>query len=364
MKILTVCSTLDFINFTRRATIEAIHKMNPDLEVLLFNSIKNLTIEKKINHNIRFFYYHFWVLERLRYFNLLPLTEHFIRKPRWKRIFNRYDYIFLTDPNQYYLLPYIEDKQIVFLLRDPNILLDSRNYKKERAIIEKADIILGISKNLCNYYLERYYGFVPEKVFYWPNTVDLNLWDYNKYRKLIKEKENPVVGLAGNINYINDLELLDYISDNHKHITFEIAGKIDLDRETEKTFKKIIDKPNVRYLGFIDYQIFPKVVINWDVGIVAAKPDIEYSKYLNNNKQYQYLALGKPFITYNLNGDYDEFDDMVFVVKNKEEFSRAIPRAIKKSKHKKSIEKGTKIARKHSADNRAQMFLNILRANK
>ena len=42
MKILTVCSGLDFVNYTRRATIEAIHKLNPEMDVLLFNSILNI----------------------------------------------------------------------------------------------------------------------------------------------------------------------------------------------------------------------------------------------------------------------------------------------------------------------------------
>lgn len=362
-KILTVCSTLDFINFTRRATIEAIQKINPDLDILLFNSIKNFWKEKKYNTQINTFLYHFWILEKFRHLPFLSFTEHSLRKHKWKNFFEQYDTIFLTDPNQYYLLPYLKDQQIIYLLRDPSVLQDYRNYKKELTIINKADVILGISKNLCTYYFKKYYDYIPDKVFYWPNTVDLELWDYEKYKHLDNAKEKPIIGLAGNINYVNDLELLHYIANNNPGLQFEIAGKVNLQPGPLKFFQELIKKQNVTYKGFIPYQEFPKTVVQWDVGIVAAKLDHEYAKYLNNNKQYQYLALGKPFITYNLNGDYQEFEDMVFVVKNKEEFSETIPYAIKKSESKKSITKGIRIAQKNSSEIRAKEFLEIINKN-
>ena len=52
---------------------------------------------------------------------------------------------------------------------------------------------------------------------------------------------------------------------------------------------------------------FPQIVINWDIGLVAAKPEHEFARYLNNNKQYQYLALGKPFVSYRFNSEYSRF---------------------------------------------------------
>ncbi len=83
MKILTVCSGLDFINYTRRASIEAIHKLNPELDILLFNSVLNIRRKKNISDRINFFYYHFWTVEKLRNLKVFSLIEYSFRYIKW-----------------------------------------------------------------------------------------------------------------------------------------------------------------------------------------------------------------------------------------------------------------------------------------
>jgi hypothetical protein len=360
MKILTVCSGLDFINYTRRATIEAIHKINPELDILLFNSILNIRKNKNISNHINFHYYHFWVVERLRKLKVFSLLEYILRFIKWRSFFRRYDCIFLIDPNQYYLLPYINRNQkLIYLLRDPSILLDSNNFSKELAIIRRADLILGISYNLCNYYIEKYYGFIPGNVRLWSNSVDLDLWDYKKWETGIKKKTKPLIGLAGNIDFVIDIELLHFIAVQLPGYDFEIAGKLDLDEKEQIVWEGLLHLPNVCYLGFISYDEFPQVVINWDIGLVAAKTDHEYARYLNNNKQYQYLALGKPFVTYRNNADYSVFEDLVFIAANKFDYVEKIKSAINKSGEKDIISRGIRIASEQSAEKRAKQFLEI-----
>lgn len=361
MKILTVCSGLDFINYTRRATIEAIHKLNPELEVLLFNSILNIRKEKNISNHIKFYNYHFWAVERLRKYRIFPFIEHFLRFVKWKLFFRSYDIIFFIDPNQYYLLPYLSKQQkLVYLLRDPSILQDSNNYYRELPILKRTNIILGISENLCTYYLEKYYGFTPETVKLWPNTVDLDLWDYRRWKNCISPKSRPLVGLAGNINYVIDIELLIYIAECLPEYDFEIAGKLDVNKYQKQELSKLLVLPNVKHLGFISYDQFPATVINWDIGLIAANPDNEYALYLNNNKQYQYMALGKPFVTYRLNADYKEFNDLVFIANNKNDYINKIREAITKSYDKNILNKGIIIAEKNSSESRAAQFIRIV----
>jgi hypothetical protein len=360
MKILTVCSGLDFINYTRRATIEAIHRLNPDLDILLFNSILNLKKKKNLSPGIKFYFYHFWVLERLRKIKILTGTEHLLRSLKWVSFFRRYDLIFLIDPNQYYLLPYLKkDQKLIYLLRDPSILLYPDNFNKELPIINRADLILGISKSLCSNYFEKYYGYIPEKIKLWPNTVDTDLWNYKKWAPFIRQKEKPLVGLAGNIDYVIDIRLLIFIAENLPKYDFEIAGKLDLTEGERILWNELLNYPNVNYLGFIPFNDFPKVVINWDIGLVAAKPDHEYALYLSNNKQYQYLALGKPFVSYRLDSEYDDFEDLVFIAVDIKDYVKKIKEAVSKSKEKGIIEKGIKIASEQSSDCRASQFLEI-----
>jgi hypothetical protein len=332
------------------------------MEILLFNSILNIRKNKNIAPQIKFHNYHFWVLEKLRNFRFLVRTEYILRGLRWKLFFNKFDIIFFIDPNQYYLLPYLSNKhKLVYLLRDPSVLMDKRNYVKELPIIRKANAILAVSDNLCSYYFLKYYKYIPNNVHLWSNTVDLELWDYDHWKIYRKESQRPVIGLAGNINYVIDIELLIYIASELTEYDFEFAGKLELNESEKSQMKKLLSLPNVRHLGFIPFNKFPQIVINWSIGIVAAKPDHEFAKYLNNNKQYQYLAMGKPFVSYSLNADYKEFEDMVFIAKDKKDYIVKIRHAINKSNDIKSFESGIRISRKHSASVRAEEFIRILK---
>jgi hypothetical protein len=360
MKIITVCSGLDFINYTRRATIESIHRLNPDLDVLMFNSVLNLNKKKNVSPDIKFYFYHFWVVERLRKIKVLSYIEYRLRAVKWVSFFSRYDLIFFIDPNQYYLLPYLKKNQkLIYLLRDPSILLYPGNFKKELPVIYRANMILGISKSLCSHYFKKYYGHIPENVMLWPNTVDIDLWNYQKWASFIRQKTKPIIGLAGNIDYVIDIGLLIFIARNLPEYDFEIAGKLDLDYEERILWNELLTYPNVKYLGFIPFNDFPPVVINWDIGLVAAKPDHEYALYLSNNKQYQYLAFGKPFVSYRLDAEYDDFDDFVFLAEDQIDYVEKIKQAVIRAKDKSIIDKGIKIASMQSSECRARQFLEI-----
>ena len=360
MKILTVCSGLDFINYTRRATIESIHRLNPDLDVLMFNSVLNLRKKKNLSPDIRFYFYHFWIVEKLRRVRILSFAEHFLRSFKWVPFFRRYDLIFFIDPNQYYLLPYLHRGQkLIYLLRDPSILLYPGNFKKELPIIDRANLILGISKSLCSYYFKKYYAYIPDNIKLWPNTVDIELWDYHKWFPYIRQKAKPLIGLAGNIDYVIDIGLLIFVAKNLPEYDFEIAGKLNLTNEEQILWDKLLSFPNIKYLGYIPYSDFPPVVINWDIGLVAAKPKHEFAKYLNNNKQYQYLAMGKPFVTYKLDADYSDFGDFVFIASDQLDYVNKIKQAVIKAKDRSLVDRGIKIASGQSSEFRAKQFLDI-----
>jgi glycosyltransferase involved in cell wall biosynthesis len=238
-------------------------------------------------------------------------------------------------------------------------LQNSDNYFQELPIIRRADSILGISQNLCTRYFLKYYGYIPKKIHLWPNSVDTTLWNYDRWKAFICEKSRPKIGLAGNINYVIDLELLTYLVENIPECNFELAGKVDLNSIDKLKFQKLLSFPNIKHLGFIPFDNFPQIVINWDIGLVAAKPDHEYAQYLNNNKQYQYMSLGKPFVTYSFNAEYLTFEDLVFIAEDKKDFIDKIKLALSSIKNKDLLQKGVRIAEMNSADNRAIQFLKI-----
>jgi len=361
MKILAVCSTIDFRNFVRRATLEEIWRQNPETDFLFFTGIKNKFKIKNTIEGPVFYSYHFWVPEKFKRKKTLTTIEYQLRKIKWRKFFNKYDVVFFTDPNQYYLLPYLNNQKLVYLLRDPNVLLNKKNYRKEKIILGRASMVLAISKNLGDYYLKRYYTHNSNNVKIWSNSVDLRLWNYDNLAQLKRKESTPIIGLAGNLNFVNDLELLDYITEKRSNYRFKFAGGISLETDKLKILKTILNRSNVEHIGKIPLEEFPKEVINWTVGIVAGDRNQEYANYLNNNKQYQYLALGKPFVTYNHNAGYDDFEDMVFLSENKEDFAHKIDLAIERANRSDCVEKGRAIAQKHSASLRATEFLEYVK---
>lgn len=317
MKILTITSTLNFRNFTRRATIEAIHKLFPGLEVMLFGGFKTIFNKANTTQGIRFHRYHNYLPESLLGKPGLMKIQNKLRGIYWKRFFKKFDLIFLTDPDQYIFLDYIKDQKLVYLIRDPNVLQSVKNYPREKAILQKAHLVLATSKNLATNYIPKYHKIEHPNVQYWPNCVDLDIWDINKVEK--KKNEIPVLGVAGNFNAKRtDYELLEYIAEHCPDYKLQIAGKID--REQKPQFwQNLLARPNVEYLGIIPFEQLPQVVAGWDVGLITDRMD-EYASYMHHNKVYQYLAMGVPVVSLRLHGDYDSLNPYVRIEKTYTDF--------------------------------------------
>ncbi len=69
-----------------------------------------------------------------------------------------------------------------------------------------------------------------------------------------QKKRNPLIGLAGNIDYVIDIELMIFIAKNLPEYDFEIAGKLDLNKEEQLLWNELLTYPNVKYLGFDSIQ--------------------------------------------------------------------------------------------------------------
>ena len=362
MKILAIVSGLDFRNHTRRSTLAAIHKLNPEMDVLLFNSIRNYFAPKISEPDIKFYYYNFWVVEKLRKYRFLTTLERYLRGKIWRAFFEKYQYIFIIDPNQNYLLPYLNNQtKLIYLLRDPVILQNPLNYHSELQLIKRANAILAISESLKSHYINKHYGFQPEKIFFWSNSVDLELWDHRKYQN-IRNSSAPVAGMAGNINQRTDLPLLKFLLNKFPGIQFEIAGKLNLNPLRMQLWEELLCFKNLRYLGYIPFANLPAVVSKWDIGLLLESKDDEYSSYFNHNKIYQYMALGKPFVSYDYNEYFNEFKNAAFIGKNPVEYAEMINLAMGKSKSPETVYDCLLFAQKNSTEKRAAQFLIILKS--
>lgn len=360
MRILAVCSTIDFKNFVRRATLEEIWRQHPETDFLFYTGLKNSRKEKKVIEGPDFYSYHFWVPEKYKSTSLFTRLEYAVRKKKWATFFDRYDVIFLMDPNQYYLLEYVSNQKVVYLLRDPNILLNKKNYEKEKEILERSDLVLAISKELKNYYLQTYYNYDTTIVKYWPNSVDLKIWNYNKYRS-IEKYSTPTVGISGNLTFKTDLKLLDIISDAFEDLNIVIIGKNKMNNEMNAYFKKLIKRNNVIYKGYLLLEEVPEEVVKWHAGMMVERNDIDFSRYFNANKIYQYMAMGLPSIKYRYNEELVEYSSTITEVSSREEYLYALEPALEKSMDVKFQNECVSMAKENSVDKRAKLFLKYLK---
>jgi len=350
MKILAVCSTINFRDFTRRTTIEALK----NLDLLLYTSLKNIFKEKIGSRHISYSTYHFWIPDNLKKYNICSLFEHKFRAWFWKKKISKYDWVFFTDPNQAWLLPYLKGAKIVYLLRDPNVLQSKKHQIGERELLNCADLVLATSISLTYNYAQKYYGIVHKNIHYWPNCVDLNIWNIDKIGTTIKQ--GPIVGIAGNFSLKRtDYLLLEWITSKCPDIEFEIAGNLDYN-QSKPFWDKLFALGNVRYLGNIPYEKLPEIVARWAVGLVTDKID-EYSSYMHHNKVYQYLALGIPVVSLKIHKDYEGLYPYVLLGEDYDQFSDNIYDAIEKCKNESFTKGCISMAKLNSSDLRATDFI-------
>lgn len=359
MKLLCVVSTLNFPQFTRRATIEAIWRQNLETELLMFTGLKTFRKEPVSILGLKTYLYRFWTPEQLKTMPLISCAEHILRKKRWADFMNRYEAIFLTDPNQYWLLPYIRKQKIIYLIRDPNVLQSEKNFPREKAIFDRADVVFATSRNLAEKYLSKYYGFQHSNIHYWPNTVDLNIWDYNFFKDKSVSGKKFIAGMAGNINDRTDINLLEHIT-NDEDILFELCGKVTDKVRSNPVFQEVISRKNVKHLGYIPFHKLPERVWGWNVGLTIEKK-CEYTRFTHHNKVYQYLALGKPVVILKIHNDYDDLGEPIFVCDTKEEYAQNLKELMSSEKKETEwVEDALRIANENSNEVRAKQFLNTI----
>lgn len=134
---------------------------------------------------------------------------------------------------------------------------------------------------------------------------------------LIKIK-GPIIGFGGKITHLFDVNLYNYLLDEHTDKSFVIVGQI-LNKEI---FEKINKRPNFYYLGDKNYLDYPNYVNSFDICIVP---------YITNDnahggdsiKAYEYLSVGKKTVGTIGNG-LESLGDFLYLCANHKEFSEQL----------------------------------------
>jgi hypothetical protein len=358
VKVLAICETIDFQNFTRRYTTEALGRANVETTALCHTHVQNLFRTKLFSRFLKVTCYYGIIPFDIKR-GILRKVEYLI-KFRWQKFFKKFDIIIISSPNQNYFLDFISSEQkVVYLISDPYYLMNySRD--KELEILKRAELILATSKNLANKYVQKYYKIDRIcEIFYWPNSVEIDVWRPEKQCNKTDVKK-PIIGFAGNFMKLLDLLLLEKVVKTFEHCQIVLCGKITYNQNGFKaSLNKILQYPNVTYKGLIPYSELPREVKQWDVCIMLDDLS-ELSSYHHHNKLYQYLALGKPVVAQRNHDDHNILSDIIYLSDTHEEYLWNLKRALSEQFNCELYERRITAGVENSADVRAQQLVTKL----
>ena len=177
-------------------------------------------------------YYYTFFPERIRQkYKILELMEMMVSFCFLYGKVRDNDVFLLTNTHVAYIVPLLKLKKIISLFVDPYSLMNGFLTKKEEIILAThSDMLLCTSKNLADIYCGKHLG-VNVVGKYWPNTVDLSLWDFNKFSS-ISNSGKIVFGYAGNMNEITiDIDLVEMLVKEFSDFNFRFAGAINFKDE-------------------------------------------------------------------------------------------------------------------------------------
>jgi glycosyltransferase involved in cell wall biosynthesis len=137
----------------------------------------------------------------------------------------------------------------------------------------------------------------------------------------LRNVPRPIVGFYGALDdYTWDLELMIKLARHVAHGTVVVIGRRAMD------ISRLLDEPNVRYLGPIPYAELPAYARCFDVSVL---PKIRNDFVLASNpiKLKEYLALGAPIVTTRFPA-VDPYEDLLYVGDCHADFLRNVDLAL------------------------------------
>jgi len=331
-----------------------------DIRRIFKRLVKGLKVVRRINKNLIVFsplvipFHRYKLINILNYIILRIFLEILIKRYNFNNPF-----IFSYIPN---VLDFVKDIKYKFLVYhcvdefSGNPLIPKNVVKKEKELLQRADIVFVSSKTL----FETKSKFA-KKIFYLPNVANFEHFNSVLYKKVLipedlKNIKKPIIGFHGAVSkYKLDFELINYIAEKLLDCSIVLIGPLgegekSVDLEKELKFK------NIFYLGPKDYSILPIYIKFFDVCIL---PNVinEYTKNMFPLKFFEYLALGKPVVVVDL-PSLEEFKDVCYISKSYDEFVENVKKALNESEKIKN--KRIELAKNYSWNKRFKEIEQIL----
>jgi len=179
----------------------------------------------------------------------------------------------------------------------------------------------------------------------------------NNNSKTISEKS--VVGYYGAIASWFDFELMDFLISNNPEINFMVAGQVYPDVIDD--FNELTKNDNFRYLGRLPYSEIPKLLSDFDVGIIPFKLN-EITLSTNPVKVYEYMAGGKITVATEL----PELRSLPYVMtaSNSKLFNELLNEVIVDARANPTGTKIREASKKYSWENKAEQIIELIESKR
>lgn len=277
---------------------------------------------------------------------------------------NNYDYIIITHPKQYDILPrkFLNSKIIIYDCMDNYKCWPGCNRESlidmEKKVLNISSYVIASSENLYNE-LINYDVNIKNKLYIINNGVDIESFDLNKLGKnnevnIFKNNNKKRVGYVGTISKWVDLNLVENIAIKNKNLDFYIIGPIENGTDIRK-YKNI---NNIIFTASQPYYSIPNILSKLDITIMPFKK-IDLVDSVNPVKVYEYLAMGKPVIALRYT-ETEKFGDLIYLYDNADEFQLCLNKILNCQEDSKVIENRMEFAKNNSWENRVNILEKML----
>jgi glycosyltransferase involved in cell wall biosynthesis len=194
--------------------------------------------------------------------------------------------------------------------------------EREEKLIRSVDLAMCSHKNLLNKCLE-----LGGRAHYLSHAVDerfLRKGVGTGCPEEIRSLPHPRIVLMGSLDVGLDCDLLRQTGEDYPEASFVFIGKID-DRRRD-TFERLLQAPNMHWLGPKPWAELPEYLWSMDVAIIPYVVD-NFAECRSPLKLFEYLAAGLPVVSTTAPPEED-FVPYVIVARGHEQFKAGIGEAV------------------------------------
>ncbi|MEI6753152.1 MAG: glycosyltransferase [Paludibacter sp.] len=296
-----------------------------------------------------------YFLKNEKIFNFLFPFNTFIYKTILKRTIKKLNFknpIVISAYNPFYglsMLNKLGEKTHIYYCYDgvESGFFGKRIFDFEDKFSKNAKAIITTSDYLNNEKLK-----LNQNSFVVKNGVDFPV--FSKFAKTeVFKRERKKVGFIGSLDPRFDIETVEFAVKNMTHFDFEFTG----DMRNEALKSRLQKYPNVRFFDPVKPNDVPELLAKYDVGIIPYIVN-DVNKNIYPLKINEYLAVGVPMVMTAF-ANLPEFDGMVSVSKDKNDFMLKLQEEVDNDSNKK-IKLRIDSAAANSWDARTESFSQII----